>query len=665
MPNHLIYEKSPYLLQHVDNPVDWYPWSKEAFNKAKRENKPIFLSCGYSTCHWCHVMAHETFEDEEVANLLNERFVSIKLDREERPDIDAIYMKVCQALTGQGGWPLNVFLTPDQKPFYAGTYFPKESRFGRPGFIDVITQLYDQYIEHPEKLTDIGEQITQALSRKEDEHEQLDENAVHECYRQLAQAFDPEYGGFGKAPKFPSPHQLTFLLRYHRWTKEKKALEMVTKTLDSMADGGIYDHIGFGFARYSVDQIWLVPHFEKMLYDQAMLAIAYTEAFQVTDNSRYRKVAEDILAYVTREMRDADGGFYSAEDADSEGVEGKFYLWTPEEVVDIVGEDTGEAFCDIYDISKHGNFEGKNIPNLIEENRNPGELESARQKLFEAREKRVHPHKDDKILTSWNGLMAAAFAKAGRVFGNDEYVQIAKEALHFIEETLTENGRLMARYREGEVKHRGFIDDYANLLWANVELYETSLEPEFLEKSVRLAESMIDLFWDEDQGGFYFYGEDSESLIARPKELYDAAVPSGNSVAAAQLLRLSKLTGRTEWEDRVSKMFQVFADEASHYPSGYCYFLQSLLLTKMNGKEVVVLGDSNNSEYQRLIGALQRDFLPEVSYLAAEDPRKLAETSRFTEGFTKNDETTVYVCENFSCRRPTSNIDQVLHDLQK
>lgn len=608
-------------------------------------------------------MAHETFEDEEAAKLLNERFVSIKVDREERPDIDAIYMKVCQALTGQGGWPLNVFLTPDQKPFYAGTYFPKESRFGRPGFIDVITQLFDQYRENPEKLTDIGDQITEALSHKESEHQTLNEEAVHECYRQLVQAFDPQYGGFGQAPKFPAPHQLTFLLRYHRLTNEEKALQMVTKTLDSMADGGIYDHIGFGFARYSVDEQWLVPHFEKMLYDQAMLAIAYTEAYQVTENPRYRKIADEILAYVTREMRDPDGGFYSAEDADSEGEEGKFYLWDKAEILDVLGEEQGQEFCRKYDVTEEGNFEGENIPNLIGHETDHTVMEEARKQLFKEREKRVHPHKDDKILTSWNGLMAAAFAKAGKAFENNDYVQAAKDALDFIGKTLTEEGRLMARYRDGQVKHKGFIDDYANLLGANIELYETCLDPVYLKKSVQLAENMMDLFWDEDQGGFYFYGEDSEILIARPKELYDAAVPSGNSVAAAQFLRLSKLTGRTEWEDRVADMFRVFAEEASHYPSGYCYFMQSLLLTQMQGTEIVVLGDENDEKYKRLTGALKRGFFPEISCLATDDPEKLVETAPFTKNFKMGNETTIYVCENFSCQRPTSDVAHVLSQL--
>jgi hypothetical protein len=667
LSNHLIYEKSPYLLQHAHHPVDWYPWGDEAFEKAKRENKPVFVSIGYSTCHWCHVMAHESFEDEEVAKLLNDRFVSIKVDREERPDIDAIYMKVCQALTGQGGWPLNVFLTPDQKPFYAGTYFPKESRFGRPGFVDVVTQLYDQYKQNPEKITNIGEQITSAFQNQKREKQSLDENILHQCYQQLEQSFDPKYGGFGQAPKFPAPHQLTFLLRYYRWTKKEKALEMVTKTLDGMADGGIYDHIGYGFARYSVDEKWLVPHFEKMLYDQAMLAIAYTEAYQVTQRERYRSVTEEILSYVTREMLDTKGGFFSAEDADSEGEEGKFYLWDKDEILNALDPEMGRAFCDAYDITETGNFEGKNIPNLIRHNLSEAErkqLEKARDELFKIREKRIHPYKDDKILTAWNGLMAVAFAKAGRVFQKESYIETARKAISFIETHLVRNDRLMARFRDGEVKYRGFIDDYANLLWANIEMYETCFEIGYLKHAVHLAQRMVELFWDQEEGGFYFYGNDSETLITRPKELYDAAVPSGNSVAALQFLRLSKLTGDTEYEKKVAELFKLFADEAIHDPSGYCYFLQSLLTTQMSGKEVVILGKKGSQGYNQLVDSIQRAFLPEVTYLISEKPEELSQVAPFTESFKAEKETTVYICENFSCQRPTTDVDAVLSQLK-
>lgn len=662
--NSLAKEKSPYLLQHAYNPVDWFPWGEEAFEKAKRENKPVLVSIGYSTCHWCHVMAHESFEDEEVSNLLNEKFVAIKVDREERPDIDAIYMKVCQAMTGEGGWPLNVFLTPDQKPFYAGTYFPKENRFGRPGFIEVLNQLSEQFQNNREKLENIGEEVEKIFQIQSKNDEVLGEEVLHHCYRELKESFDPKFGGFGKSPKFPAPHQLTFLLRYNRWTGEEEALEIVIKTLDKMAAGGIYDHIGYGFSRYSVDQKWLVPHFEKMLYDQAMLAIAYIEAFQVTGNQNFERVAHEILAYVTRKMRDPAGGFYSAEDADSEGVEGKFYVWTKDEVKEELGEEKGEAFCETFDISEEGNFEGKSIPNYIGRNVDAAKWHKERQKLFEAREKRVHPHKDDKILTSWNGLMIVAFAKASRVFAEPEYLNVAKDAIRFIEEQLTVDNRIMTRFREGEVKQHGFIDDYANMLWSYLEMYETTLETGYLKRAQIIAEEMKYLFGDEENGGFFFYGNDSESLMARPKELYDAAVPSGNSVAASQLLRLAKLTGVTEWEELVSKMFRTFSNEVTYYPGGYSAFLQSLMSTKMKGKEVVALGEATDTKFQQLIESLQREFLPEVSFLAAGHEQTLEKVAPFTKDFKAKGPLTVYICENFSCQQPTSSLNEILDELK-
>lgn len=676
--NWLVKSKSPYLKQHETNPVNWLEWSPEAFEKARREDKPVLVSIGYSTCHWCHVMAHESFEDEDVANLLNQCFVSIKVDREERPDIDSIYMKVCQALTGHGGWPLNVFLTPDQKPFYAGTYFPRDSRFNLPGFTDVITQLYDQYKENHEKIIGIGEKITGALQEQPQGTGSLSGDILHQCYNQLVQSFDIEYGGFGDEPKFPAPHMLTFLLRYWRWTKKDQALDMVTKTLNAMADGGLYDHIGYGFARYSVDEKWLVPHFEKMLYDNAMLAMVYTEAYQITKNDRFKTVANEIFHYVGRDMLDEDGGFYSAEDADSEGEEGKFYVWGKDEIFHILGDERGKLFCHVYDITEEGNFEGANIPNLIKtdlEQRSedfglsPEELitalEQSRKELFQEREKRVHPGKDDKILTFWNGLMTVAFAKAARVFGETSYVKTANNALTFIENRLKSEDRLMARYRHGEVKYKGFIDDYANLLWAYIEMYETTFDTSYLEKASQTAKDMVALFWDDDNGGFYFYGNDAEDLIYRPKELYDGAIPSGNSVAALNLLRLAKLTGQSEFEENVSQLFSAFGNEVTQYPSGYCYFLQSLLMTEMNSKEVVVLGEKTSDAFEQVTLALQGGFLPEVVYLVSGTEGELTSVAPFTKDFTINEENVqIYVCENFACQRPTSDVETVLSILK-
>ncbi|MGA9287592.1 MAG: thioredoxin domain-containing protein [Anaerobacillus sp.] len=677
--NKLIHEKSPYLLQHAHNPVDWYPWGDEAFEKARLENKPVLVSIGYSTCHLCHVMERESFEDEETAKLLNDRFVSIKVDREERPDIDSIYMKVCQGLTGQGGWPLNVFLTPEQKPFYAGTYFPKESKYNLPGFKDAIMQLYQQYQENPERITGIGDKITSSLQEQmHAEGGELTEEPLHKAFQQMQNSFDTIYGGFGQSPKFPSPHMLMYLLRYHRKFDNDLALTMVTRTLDAMANGGIYDHIGYGFARYAVDQEWLVPHFEKMLYDNAMLVLAYTEAYQVTGNTRYKKVACDVLEYVQRDMTGPEGGFYSAEDADSEGEEGKFYVWSKQEILEILGEKLGSLYNQMFDITTKGNFEGKNIPNLIHtdvskvaiangesEETIAKHLEEARQRLYEAREKRIHPSKDDKVLTSWNMLMTAAFAKAGRVFGVGRYVDVAQQTYAFIEKHLVVDGRLMARYRDGEVKYKAYHDDYAYGLWALNELYEATYDPSVLIKAKRLADEMYDLFWDTVSGGFYLYGNDADELIARPKDVHDGALPSGNSVAVLQLLRLSKLTGEMKYDEWANRMFQAFSGDVSSYSSGHAYFLMSKLYTLSSPKEIVVIGHHDDGEKKRMEQFLQQAFLPELTSISVEEPALLRDAAPFASEFGKSQQTTVYVCENFSCSLPETDVDKVIEALAK
>ncbi|HZG71667.1 MAG TPA: thioredoxin domain-containing protein, partial [Chondromyces sp.] len=472
--NRLIAEKSPYLLQHAYNPVDWYPWGDEAFDKAKKENKPIFLSIGYSTCHWCHVMERESFENEEVAKLLNDHYIAIKVDREERPDIDSIYMNVCQMMNeGHGGWPLTIIMTPDQVPFYAGTYFPKNSHYGRPGMTEMLPQLARVYHEESHKITETTEQVMNALQHThQTDREEIKEEVLHEAFAQLKGQFDGIHGGFGQAPKFPIPHQLMFLLRYHQLTGNELALQMVTKTLDSMASGGIYDHVGYGFARYSVDEMWLIPHFEKMLYDNALLLHVYAEAYQLTKAERYKRICYEIIEFVQREMTNEQGGFLSAVDADSEGEEGKFYVWTKEEVIRVLGEEDGEVFCSVYDITEEGNFEGENIPNLIRSDIGQWEiyfgmeldelndlLEHARRKLFHERDKRVHPHVDDKVLTAWNGLMIAALAKAGAVFEDATILQSARRSVQFIEKNLWKKEALFARWREGEEKFFGYLDD--------------------------------------------------------------------------------------------------------------------------------------------------------------------------------------------------------------
>ncbi|WP_158737923.1 thioredoxin domain-containing protein [Alteribacillus sp. YIM 98480] len=673
--NWLVESKSPYLKQHETNPVNWLEWSPEAFEKAKRENKPVMVSIGYSTCHWCHVMERESFEDEEVAELLNDRFVAIKVDREERPDIDSIYMLACQAMTGHGGWPLNVFITPDQKPFYAGTYFPKHSMRGMPGMIDVVTQLYDKYQEDPEKVKEVSDQMTDVLQpRTAEGQSNVTEDVLKKGLEQLRQNFDINYGGFGGAPKFPTPHIIMYLFRYYRCFKDETALKMALKTLEGMAAGGMYDHIGFGFSRYSVDDKWLVPHFEKMLYDNALLAIAYTEAYQLVGEDRFRETAEEIFTYILRDMQDEKGGFYSGEDADSEGVEGKFYVWTPAEIKQVLGEEDGELFCSVYDITDEGNFEGNNIPNLIRHSPeafaasrklNPDnvneKLRKARGKLFKHREKRVHPHKDDKILTSWNALMIAAFAKASRVFKEPRYLEAATKAFSFIENELTVEGRLMVRYRDGEVKHKGFIEDYANVLWAAIELYESSLDLSYLEKARHYGDQLIELFWDHENGGFFFYGEDGEELLVRPKETYDGAMPSGNSVAAVQLLRLARFTGETTYEEKSRQSIDAFAKELKQYPSGHMYFLQSYLLFHSHMKEVVVLTNADDEETKMVTEQLQQEFYPEVTYLINENPERFSDVAPFAAAYRQVEgKTTVYVCENFTCHQPVTGAEEAL-----
>ncbi|MEC0695909.1 thioredoxin domain-containing protein [Bacillus atrophaeus] len=677
-PNRLINEKSPYLLQHAHNPVDWFPWGEEAFEKAKRENKPVLVSIGYSTCHWCHVMAHESFEDEEIARLLNERFVAIKVDREERPDVDSVYMRICQLMTGQGGWPLNVFITPDQKPFYAGTYFPKTSKFNRPGFIDVLEHLSNTFANDREHVEEIAENASSHLQIKTPEgNGTLTKEALHRTFQQLMSGFDTVYGGFGQAPKFPMPHMLMYLLRYHQYTGQENALYNVTKTLDSMANGGIYDHVGYGFARYSTDDEWLVPHFEKMLYDNALLLTAYTEAYQVTQDSRYQHIVEQIITFIQREMTHEDGSFYSALDADTEGVEGKYYVWSKDEIIETLGNELGELYCAVYNITSSGNFEGHNIPNLIHtkldkvkaefdlnEQEINKQLGEARQKLLKKRETRTYPHVDDKVLTSWNALMIAGLAKAAKVFQAPEYLNMAQAAAAFIEKELIIDGRVMVRYRDGEVKNKGFIDDYAFLLWAYIELYEAGYDLAYLQKAKDLSAKMLDLFWDQKHGGFYFTGHDAEALLVREKEVYDGAVPSGNSVAAVQLLRLGQLTGELSLIEKAEKMFSAFKRDVEAYPSGHSFFMQSVLTHMMPKKEIVIFGHKDDSKRQHIISALQQAFQPNFSVLVAEHPDQCKDIAPFAADYRIIDgKTTVYICENFACQQPTTDIEEAIKTL--
>ena len=661
--NRLINEKSPYLLQHAYNPVAWYPWGTEAFEKAKAEDKPVFLSIGYSTCHWCHVMERESFEDLDVANLLNQSFIAIKVDREERPDIDHIYMDVCQALTGHGGWPMTIIMTPGQQPFFAGTYFPKNDRMGMQGIISILETVRDAWNTKRDILLNSSQQILDHISRSRiSSQKEIPEDVFDTAFSYYNQHFDPFYGGFGQAPKFPTPHNLMFLLRYWKKSKEPKALEMVEKTLDSMYRGGIYDHIGFGFCRYSTDKKWLVPHFEKMLYDNALLAITYLETYQVTQKAKYGMIARDILTYILRDMTSPEGGFYCAEDADSEGVEGKFYLWSLDEIKEVLGEEEGRAFSIYYDITSKGNFEGKCIPNLINNNlpyENVKTVIPSRDKLFEYREHRVHPYKDDKILTSWNGLMIAAMAIGGRLLKEERFINAAKSAVTFIyNKLIREDGRLLARYRDGESNFPAYAEDYAFLTLGLIELYETTYEADYLKKALQLSNDLLSLFWDDDLGGLYVYGKDSEALITRPKEIYDGATPSSNSVTALNFIRLSRLTGHQELEEKSDQILKAFSDDIRGYPLGHAFALMALMFGMSKGQEVVIVSESFN-EAKPFIEKLHDVFIPfTVSLLYNPGDKILKELAPFVEPYsTVEGKTSVYVCEGFACKAPvTENV---------
>ncbi|BFT71567.1 thioredoxin domain-containing protein [Paenibacillus sp. P36] len=678
--NALINEKSPYLLQHAYNPVDWFSWSEEAFEKAKQENKPIFLSIGYSTCHWCHVMSHESFEDQTIADMLNKDFISIKVDREERPDIDHIYMAVCQAMTGQGGWPLTVFLTPEKKPFFAGTYFPRSRKYNRAGMVEVLAQLTGKWREDANRVREVGEQIIQETTARLLEHQsvgELSEETLHEAFRLYESSFDPEFGGFGSAPKFPTSHNLSFLLRYYKKTGNERSLEMVEKTLDAMHRGGMYDHIGFGFSRYSVDSQWLVPHFEKMLYDNALLLMTYVEAYQVTDKAKYAEVAEQIITYVFRDMTDVGGAFYSAEDADSEGEEGKFYVWTPDEVELVLGIEEGDLISELFDITEAGNFEGHNIPNLIQTtpasfakrkqiplDQLKHRMEEARVKLFEHREKRIHPGKDDKILTAWNGLMIAALSKAARALDKPAYAEAAAKAADFLlRELRREDGRLLARYRDGEAAFPGYVDDYAFLVWGLIELYETTFELRYLRDAVQLNAEMLRLFGDEEKGGLFFYGSDAEQLLTRPKEIYDGSMPSGNAAAALNMQRLAKLTYDAKLSQAADEQLQAFAGAVASYPPGHALMLAALDFVYSEASEIVIAGDPAKPETQHMLRAVQRQFLPNALLIlhppgaAGEEVRKLIPLVQ--DKLPLGGRATAYVCQNFACQAPTQDLEDL------
>lgn len=620
-----------------------------------------------STCHWCHVMEHESFEDIEVANLINANFVAIKVDREERPDIDHIYMGVCQVMTGQGGWPLSIFMTADKMPFFAGTYFPKNNRMGIQGFMSLLNAVKTAWSGNRKELLESSEKIVNALNREaSDSNFEIQEDIIERAFEQLKGDFDSVYGGFRSAPKFPTPHNLYFLLRYWKVTQDKAALDIVCKTLDSMYRGGIYDHIGFGFSRYSTDKRWLVPHFEKMLYDNALIAIAYLEAYQATKIEGYKVIAREIFTYITRDMTNEEGAFYSAEDADSEGVEGKFYVWTLEEIKTILGEVDGERFATYYDISVKGNFEGKNIPNLIKNpilNEDTNFVNKCKKVLYANREKRIHPFKDDKILTGWNGLMIAAMSIGGRMLGDEELTLSAERAVAFIFKNLVrKDGRLLARYRGEEAAHLGYVDDYAFLIWGLIELYETTFKPIYLKYAIELNEDMIKYFWDKSKGGFFVYGEDGETLLTRPKEIYDGATPSGNSVAALNLLKLGRITGNVNFEELGIKIFECFGKEVDNFPSGYTFFLIAFLYSRKLTREIVLVGDENSELTMDMLRVINERYDPFMTIIfhSLSNTKELRELipSIYNYEIVKG-KSSVYICENFKCNAPITSIDQL------
>lgn len=688
--NRLAYEKSPYLLQHADNPVDWYPWGTEAFEKATKEDKPVFLSIGYSTCHWCHVMAHESFEDPQISKLMNDVFVSVKVDREEHPDIDMLYMTICQMMTGSGGWPLTIIMTPDKQPFFAGTYIPRETRFGRVGMLELIPHIKEVWARRKDEVLSSASQVTAALQKTTLPlpGEELGEPMLHLAYEQLSDRFDKEHGGFGRALKFPTAHNLLFLLRYWKRTKEGKALDMVEKTLQAMRRGGVYDHIGFGFHRYSTDRRWLVPHFEKMLYDQALLAMVYVEAFQATGKEEYARTAREIFTYVLRDMTAAEGGFYSAEDADSEGEEGKFYLWTHDEVKGILSPEEANFAVKVFNIEENGNFTdeaagsktGRNIANLTKSLEDTASeldvsipevqnrLESIRQKLFAHREERVHPHRDDKTLTDWNGLMVAAMARGARVLGEPEYASAAKRAVDFIfSNMLVSDGHLLHRYRDGEAAIPAHLDDYTFLIHGMLELYETTFEVDYLKKALILNEYLLDHFWDKENGGFYFTADDGEALLIRQKEIYDGAIPSGNSIAMLNLLRLGRITANPDLEEKAARIGPAFFENVRQLPSAHTQLMIAVDFAVGPSHELVIVGDSRAGDTKEMLQAIGSKFLPNkvVIFLPIEiDSTEIKGISPFTTHQPSIDnKATAYVCVNYNCKLPTTDIETMLSSL--
>jgi uncharacterized protein YyaL (SSP411 family) len=651
MSNQLMHESSPYLLQHAHNPVDWYPWGEEALQKAQAQDKPIFLSIGYSACHWCHVMAHESFEDERVAAIMNAHFVNVKVDREERPDLDRIYMNAVQAMTGSGGWPMSVFLTPDGRPFFGGTYFPPTRRHGLPSFTQVLLAVTEAWQNRRQEILESGQRILQAIEAQplSEEPSSLSPATLESAFQNLSQRFDWKHGGWGAGPKFPQPMALEFLLRYHHTTGAPQALKMVTETLQAMACGGVYDQLGGGFHRYSVDNRWLVPHFEKMLYDNAQLAPVYLHAWQVTGDSFYRTIAEEILDYVVREMTDPAGGFYATQDADSEGQEGKFFVWEPAEIRDLLGQEAG-AFVAAYGVTESGNFEGQNVLELVNTDQRAG-LASARHKLLAAREKRVRPGRDEKVLTSWNGLMLAAFAEAARILERDDYGHVAERNADFLLRELQEpDGRLWHTWQAGKAKFNGYLEDYTHLIKGLLELYHTTFDSRWYLAARELAEKVLSHF-GAPSGGFFDTSDDHETLITRPRELQDNAVPSGNAVAAWALLRLAKLAVEPRYAELARQSLGQVQPLMAQYPLGFGQWLVGLDDALSPGREVAIVGD----DAQALLEVCAMGYRPHqvVALGAPGDGDSTVPLLRHRDQVAGR--ATAYVCVGSFCHPPLSD----------
>ncbi len=658
--NKLIDTGNPYLLQHAHNPVDWFPWGSEAFEKAKKEDKPVFLSIGYSTCHWCHVMERGSFEDERIAGIMNEHFISIKVDRESRPDIDRIYMTAVTAMTGSGGWPLSVFMTPEGKPFYGGTYFPPKDSFGRPGFERVLLTIADVWKNRRQELIDSAGRLSELLNEVNTpaSKEPLSPDILTAAFNRLRDMFEPVNGGFGSAPKFPQPTTLSMLLRYWYRTADKQALEMVERTLAAMAKGGIYDHIGGGFHRYSTDARWLVPHFEKMLYDQALISRVYLEAYRVTNNQTYAEIAREIFDYVLRDMSDSEGSFFAAEDADSEGREGIFYVWEPAQTVSVLGKEQAGIFNAYYGVTEKGNFEdGKTVLSV---QLSPAPDKSAREAIFQARQKRIRPPRDDKVITAWNGLIVSSLAYGWAVLKEEKYITAAKRCVVFVLSTLRKNGRLMRYYRNGRVSEKAFLDDYAFMAMACFDLYEATFDVKWLIDAKELSEQMIELFADEQNGGFFLTGKDSEKLISRTKSASDEAVPAGSSVAALVLLKLGLLTMNRQFTKLGEETIEAFSSQLAQWPAYSPAMLTALSFRLGPNQEIIIAGDADAADTKQMLNLVRSRFLPNAVLLLHASDEAAKETERLVP-FIQNQavidgRATAYVCENYACKQPVNDL---------